>query len=81
MVEQKLKLKVFGIARDIMGGREVEISAVKNVEELRELLLSTYPKLKELNSFLIAINQTYAADGISISPTDEIAIIPPVSGG
>ena len=51
MVDQKLKLKVFGIARDIMGGREVEISAVQNVGELRNLLLSTYPKLKE-RSFL-----------------------------
>ncbi len=81
MVEQKLKLKVFGIARDIMGGREVEINAVQNVSELRKMLLSNYPKLKELNSLLIAVNQSYAADEISLSETDEIAIIPPVSGG
>ena len=81
MVQQKLKLKVFGIARDIMGGREVEINVVQNVGELRNLLLSTYPKLKELNSFLIAVNQTYATDEISLSESDEIAIIPPVSGG
>lgn len=81
MVEQKLKLKVFGIARDIMGGREVEINAVQNVSELRKMLLSNYPKLKELNSLLIAVNQNYAADEISLSETDEIAIIPPVSGG
>ena len=81
MVEQKLKLKVFGIARDIMGGKEVDISAVQNVAELRKLLVSTYPKLKELNSFMIAVNQTYATDEVLVSPADEIAIIPPVSGG
>jgi molybdopterin converting factor subunit 1 len=81
MSQQKLKLKAFGIARDIMGGREVEVNAVRNVSELRKLLLNDYPKLKELNSVLIAVNQSYASDEISLSETDEIAIIPPVSGG
>ena len=81
MIEQKLKLKAFGIAREIMGGREVEVDSVTTVAELRNLLLNAYPKLKELNSFMIAVNQTYATDEILVSPNDEIAIIPPVSGG
>ena len=81
MIDKKMKLKVFGVARDIMGGKEVEVGSVQNVGELRKLLLSNFPKLKELNSLLIAVNQTYASDEISISETDEIALIPPVSGG
>ncbi len=81
MTDKKMKLKVFGVARDIMGGKEVEVGSVQNVGELRKLLLSDFPKLKELNSLLIAVNQTYASDEISISETDEIALIPPVSGG
>ena len=76
-----MKLKVFGVARDIMGGKEVEVKTVQNVSELKKLLLSDFPKLKELNSILIAVNHTYASDEISIGETDEIAIIPPVSGG
>ncbi|MBI1766766.1 MAG: MoaD/ThiS family protein [Bacteroidetes bacterium] len=76
-----MKLKVFGVARDIMGGKEVEVKTVQNVAELKKLLLTDFPKLKELNSLLIAVNQTYASDEISIAETDEIAIIPPVSGG
>ena len=76
-----MKLKAFGIAREILGGREIEVDSVSNVAELRNLLLNAYPKLKELNSFMIAVNQTYATDEILVSPTDEIAIIPPVSGG
>ena len=75
-------LKVFGIARDIMGGSEVSLSdSVQNVAELRSLLLSRYPKLKDLNSLLIAVNQKYASDEILVSESDEIAVIPPVSGG
>lgn len=81
MTDTKMKLKVFGVARDIMGGKEVEVKTVQNVAELKKLLLTDFPKLKELNSLLIAVNQTYASDEISIAETDEIAIIPPVSGG
>ena len=48
---------------------------------LSYLLLNRYPKLKDLNSLLIAVNQKYASDEISVTETDEIAVIPPVSGG
>lgn len=30
---------------------------------------------------LVAVNQQYAADDQTVSPADEIAIIPPVAGG
>jgi molybdopterin synthase sulfur carrier subunit len=77
-----MKLKVFGVARDIMGGSEIILSdSVQNVAELRSLLLNRYPKLKDLNSLLIAVNQKYSSDEIVVAETDEIAIIPPVSGG
>jgi molybdopterin synthase sulfur carrier subunit len=81
MVAQKLKLKTFGVARDILGGSEVEVTAVKNVGELKSLLFNTYPKLKNLNSLLIAVNQSYAMDETPITDHDEVAVIPPVSGG
>ena len=77
-----MNLKVFGIARDIMGGSEVSLSeSIQNVAELKSLLFNRYPKLKDLNSLLIAVNQKYASDEIVVTETDEIAIIPPVSGG
>ena len=77
-----MNLKVFGVARDIMGGGDVSLAdSIQNVGELRALLLNRYPKLKELNSLLIAVNQKYASDEVSVTETDEIAVIPPVSGG
>jgi len=78
----KVKLKIFGAARDIMGGREifVEFDGVQT-GQLREELLNRFPKLKELNSLLIAVNQKYANDDVLVHETDEIAVIPPVSGG
>jgi molybdopterin converting factor small subunit len=78
----KVKLKIFGAARDILGGREVPFEFDgKQTGQLREELLNRFPKLKDLNSLLIAVNQKYAGDDVLIHETDEIALIPPVSGG
>ncbi len=78
----RYKLKTFGITRDILGGREVDfqMDGVK-VAELRSELIARYPDMKSLNSLLIAVNNSYAEDDTILAETDEIALIPPVSGG
>lgn len=76
------RIKTFGIARDILGGREVEIKIEGNtVQALRTHLLAHYPALAELRSLFIAVNQAYSEDHQVLQETDEIALIPPVSGG
>ena len=79
----KLKILAFGIAREILNGTsiEVEVDSVSNAGELKSFLEKKFPKLTELNSFMIAVNEEYANDNTHISATDEVAIIPPVSGG
>lgn len=77
----KIHVKPFGIARDIIGGaREMELSG-KTVKDLRRSLLSTYPDLQGLKSLMIAVNKEYADDDLVLSPSDEVVLIPPVSGG
>lgn len=51
------------------------------VGELRQCLVSKYPQLKGLRSLFIAVNHTYAEDTLRLTEADEIALIPPVSGG
>jgi molybdopterin synthase sulfur carrier subunit len=78
----KVKVKTFGISRDILGGREVTIEvAGSSVADLRMTLSTQFPALDKLNSLFIAVNQNYARDEVTLSETDEIALIPPVSGG
>lgn len=78
----KYTIKSFGITKDILGGRAVSFEMKGNtVGELREELLARYPQMKSLNSLLIAVNNAYAADETILSEADEIALIPPVSGG
>lgn len=73
----------FGIAKDIIGTASLEIAAEAptTVEDLKKYLVQTYPKFKEFTTFKVAVNQAFADGEQSISPSDEIAIIPPVSGG
>jgi sulfur-carrier protein len=76
------KVKAFGITRDVLGGREktFEIHG-QTVADLRNVLISTYPELAGLKSLLIAVNNQYADDSTELRESDEIALIPPVSGG
>lgn len=79
----KVKLLAFGIAKDIFGGTSILIDLPQGADTntLKNKLEERYPKLKELASYMIAVNDEYAQAGTLISEQDEIAIIPPVSGG
>lgn len=78
-----LRIKAFGITRDILGGREVELSLNEGgtVGDLKEHLASVYPGVSQLKSLFIAVNNEYTDDAVVLSDTDEVALIPPVSGG
>ena len=76
------KIKAFGITKDIVGSKEtvVEIQG-HTVEDLRKYLFERYPQLVDLRSLFMAVNHNYAEAEQVISDADEIALIPPVSGG
>jgi len=77
-----ITVKLFGITREIVGVPILEIDApIEKVVQLKDFMMESYPKIKALNSLLIAVNSEYAEDDQKLKPTDEIALIPPVSGG
>ena len=72
----------FGIAREIFGASSITIElAESSVADLKTSLELSYPKLKALASYLVAVNNEYAGDDLPLDIRDEVAIIPPVSGG
>lgn len=75
-------MKLFGIAREIVGSSSIVIEeAIPTVEKLLDHLKSEYTQLNKLTSLLVAVNSEYASADAEIGTNDEIAIIPPVSGG
>ena len=78
----KYVIKAFGITKDILGGKETVIELKGDtVEDLKKELYGRYPQLSGLRSLYIAVNNDYADDKKQLSSNDEIALIPPVSGG
>ncbi|MTI38183.1 MoaD/ThiS family protein [Fulvivirga lutimaris] len=78
----KLNVLLFGVTKDIIGGTTTSVTLEdSSVLGLKSKLFDDYPKLKGLNSLLIAVNNEYADDDLIIKSSDEVAIIPPVSGG
>ncbi len=79
----KVTILAFGIVREITGSPTIaiELPDGATVAVLAERLKQQYPGLIRLRSFAITVNGAYAAQASIIDPGDEVAIIPPVSGG
>ncbi len=79
----KIKILAFGIIKDIFSSASIIIDIENNetIAELKQVLESQFPQLIQLKSYLIAVNNEYALPDYKINEADEIAIIPPVSGG
>jgi molybdopterin converting factor subunit 1 len=66
-------------ARDALA---VELPPAATVADLRAAVAATAPALAGLLArSAIAVNHDFADDGRILTPRDEVAIIPPVSGG
>jgi molybdopterin converting factor subunit 1 len=78
-----LKILTFGIARDIIGSSvfSIEITEGASVEDLKQQILIKYPRFESLSSLMIAVNEEYGNTDTLLKEGDEIALIPPVSGG
>lgn len=78
-----MKVKCFGVAKDIVQSSllTIEQPELKTVAQLKTFLNLTYPTFNQYASYQIAVNQSIVGDETQISSADEIAIIPPVSGG
>lgn len=78
------EILLFGVTREIVGGATLKLNAEglpENVAKLRQRLVEQYPELNEITSLKIAVNNEFASEETLISSNDEVALIPPVSGG
>lgn len=78
-----LAIRLFGIAREITGQTVLhwEVEEPFRVANLVGKLEQEYPEFARLHSIMVAVNEDYTEDDTLLKASDEIAVIPPVSGG
>ncbi|MBK6513917.1 MAG: MoaD/ThiS family protein [Polyangiaceae bacterium] len=80
----KVRLLAFAAVRDVLGAPEVEIVLATpcTTEQLWPQLVALYPALSpHRRSIRVAVNGTYAFADDVVHAGDEVALLPPVSGG
>ncbi len=79
----KVSLLAFGIAKDILHSRtlEFELNEGDSIALLKEKLFHEYPDFEKLKSLAFAVGEDYREETYQLNNGDEVAIIPPVSGG
>lgn len=76
----KIQLRVFGPITDILPNQELDLAEQTGVSQLREKLLLKYPALNQ-QTFVLAVNHKMAEDDLILTKGDEVALLPPFSGG
>jgi molybdopterin synthase sulfur carrier subunit len=80
----KIKVKLFAILREVVGESEITITVPTGitVNHLNNEILKKYPQLKSFsNKFVISVNCKVTTGDTVITSKDEVALLPPVSGG
>lgn len=80
----KIRVKLFALTQDLAGCEEVSLDLEKpvTVGSIRKSLGETFTVLQPvLGSCAFAVNNEYALNAVEVEETDEIACLPPVSGG
>ena len=78
-----VNIKLFASCRELIGKDKITLK-LKNqmtVGDLRKKILELYPVLLGKIQFVIALNYEIVDEITPISQKDEVAILPPVSGG
>src|SRR6201987_5915890 len=84
--EERMRVRVlfFGMLKEMAGGPADEID-LRDGASVRDVLAHYEAKVADLKRSLpfvaIAVNQQYAGPDTKLNANDEVALLPPVSGG
>ena len=82
-MQSSVSVLLFGITRDLTGQSAITLPLGEGTQvgDVLASLHQQFPALAGIRSVLVAVNGEYAETDQILNQNDEIALIPPVSGG
>lgn len=77
---EKFRIKAFGMLAEKLPDSEFEFPYFQDTEELLAGLIEEYPQLKSLK-FSLAVDKELVQQKHHLNGNEEIALLPPFSGG
>ena len=80
----KMRILLFAALREAVGKNELELEVPSGgtPTEVWNQLVAAHPELKDFdNTVMVAVNQEYVQPWVELKAGDEVAFIPPISGG
>ena len=80
----KIRVRLFAALHEVVGHQELEVEVEPGTTagELLDSLVAEHSKLaRYLDVIQVAINEEFAERDAPIADDDEVALLPPVSGG
>ncbi|HCY18344.1 MAG: molybdopterin converting factor subunit 1 [Deltaproteobacteria bacterium GWC2_42_51] len=81
-----VKIRFFAMLKNKVGQEEVKLDVPENIslEKFKQILKKEFPAITEFldkKSIMISVNQEFATKNTMIKDGDEVALLPPFSGG
>ncbi|XVE99290.1 hypothetical protein REPUB_Repub03eG0185800 [Reevesia pubescens] len=80
----EIKVLFFAKARDITGLTELllEVSSGATTQDCLNKLVAKFPNLEQIRGCIVlALNEEYTNESAVVKDKDQLAIVPPISGG
>ncbi len=77
---KQIKVLFFGALSELTGKQMEKIELLGGLDELLEIVKQMYPDIKNVK-FTAAINQEINSSKKELSDGDEVALLPPFTGG
>ncbi len=80
----RLRIRLFATYREIVGSKELAWTASEgqHLEAFLESFLAEYPRLAaHRDTMMLAVNRAFPSPDAVLHDGDEVALLPPVSGG